>query len=268
MKKIFLAKRNALISSTDVSWGLYALFGALLVLFFRLLAPNLFWHAASPIFRVADLLAAESHMLLGSFNGTIKLVQENERLTNENVALMNENRMLLQKTIAIDALASQGIKAGIVARPPESPYDILTLAGGTKIGITSGMEAFGPGGVPLGIVTAVFADFSRVTLFSSPGMVTHGWIGHAALPLTIFGEGAGTFKASLSRSANIMVGDAVFVPGPGQLLIGNVARIDGDPSSPSVTLRIMPALNLFSLAWVVVRNTGIGAFVSATSTLP
>ena len=58
-----------------------------------------------------------------------------------------------------------GIIAGIVARPPASPYDTLVLSAGSEEGVTLGMEAFGAGGVPLGVVSSVLANFSRVTLF-------------------------------------------------------------------------------------------------------
>ncbi len=252
---------------------MYALVVALLALFFRLLAPNLFWHVFTPVFRGADILAAKSHSFINGFGHTAELALENERLTNENVALTNENQALLQEVTGQGALQrTSGILAGIVARPPESPYDTLTLAGGSKAGITVGQEAFGPGNVPLGVVSSVLADFSRVTLFSAPGMATHGWIGQAALPLTILGAGAGALQASLSRSAGAVVGDIIFVPGPGMLPIGSVVRIDSDPSMPGVTLRIQPTLNLFSLAWVELRTTGAKLFppplAEETSTLP
>ena len=113
----------------------------------------------------------------------------------------------------------------------------------------------------------MFSDFSRVTLFSAPGVITNGWVGAGNVPLIIKGAGAGVLNASVPRSAGIFVGDIVFVPGPGMLPVGVVMRADSDPASPSVTLRIMPTINLFSVAWVTMRDTGVKLF-SATSTLP
>lgn len=269
MKKTFLTKRNALLSSTDVSWGAYALIATVLVLLLRLLAPNFFWYVFAPVFRSADSLATESHRFFSSFGDTAKLALQNERLLNENTALANENQALLEKATSLSELldssvsspvsrenGASGILAGVVTRPPESPYDTLVLAGGTRVGIVLGMKAFGAGGVPIGRVSSVLTDFSRVTLFSSPGVKTAGWVGHARVPLTITGSGAGVMNASLARSTGVIVGDSVFAPGPGMLPIGRVTRIDSDPSSPSITLRIMPALNLFSIAWVLLRDTG------------
>jgi len=264
MKKTFLAKRNALLSSAGISGGVYALACAFAVLLLRLLAPNFFWHIATPIFKSADALTAKSHSFFNSFGDTAKLALKNEQLANENATLASENQALLQKVKDTSELPS-GILAGVVARPPESPYDTLILAAGKNAGVAVGMEAFGAGGVPLGVVSSVLADFSRVTLFSSPGTTIAGWVGRANLPLTIFGAGAGAMNATAARSAGIVVGDIVSGPGPGMLPIGTVVRVDSDPSSPSVTLRIQPARNLFSLSWVLLRDIGMALLISATS---
>ena len=280
MKKTFLTKRNALLTSAGVSWGAVALMLAVLMLLVRLLAPNLFWRVFTPVFHTADTVAAGSHALFSSFGNTANLVLENEKLQNENAALASENQTLLQKTADQGVLlgapaagknATAEILAGVVARPPESPYDTLVLAEGTSAGVAVGQEAFAGGGIPIGIVSSVISNFSRVTLFSSPGMTFTGWIGQAHTPVIIVGSGAGTMSASLARSAHVAVNDTVFGPGPGMLAIGSVVRIDSDPSSPSVTLRIRPVFNLFSVSWISLRDTGralIGAFSEATSTLP
>jgi cell shape-determining protein MreC len=276
MKKTFLTKRNALLSSADVSWGVLALAFVILVLGMRLFAPNFFWYVFTPVFRGADALSTDNHLFFSGFKNTAELSLQNEKLLDENTALALENQALLQKEAGLGDLAVggntlSGIFAGVVARPPESPYDTLVLAEGADAGIALGMEAFGAGGVPIGVVSSVLANFSRVTLFSSPGMRTSGWVGSTNMPLIIIGSGAGTMSASLARSANIAVGDVVFAPGPGMLPIGKIARIDSEPSSPSMMLHITPALNLFSISWVVMRDTGIpllGVFSQGTSTLP
>ncbi|OGG40424.1 hypothetical protein A2118_02820 [Candidatus Kaiserbacteria bacterium GWA2_50_9] len=252
-----------------MSWGGYALIFSIVALLVRLVAPDFFWQITAPAFRAADALAAQSHAFWASFNDVSELAIRNERLVEENAALINENQALREKEMAIDEFdVAKGILAAVVARPPESPYDTLVLAAGARARVALGQEAFGEGGVPIGIVTAVTTDFSRVTLFSAPGQLTHGWIGRESLPLRIFGSGAGTMNASLSRSAGIAVGDTVFAPGPGMLPIGSVVRIDSDPASPGATLRIVPKVNPFSLSWVQLRDVGAGVrdFSVATST--
>ncbi|MBU6490989.1 rod shape-determining protein MreC [Patescibacteria group bacterium] len=274
MRKIFSAKRNALLSLANFSWGTLALAFALCALLVRLVAPNLFWQVFAPTFRVADTFAGEIRFLSDSLGNAAALSLQNDNLAKENAALADENKTLLKKVNDVSALlgfsapqkGDPGILAGVLARPPESPYDTLVLAAGKSTGVVRGMEAYGAGGVPLGIVTDVLDDFSRATLFSAPGMLTYGWVGaHATIPVTITGAGAGTMNASVPRSAGIVVGDSVFVPGPGMLPIGSVTRVDSDPSSPSVTLRILPLLNPFSVTWVVIRNVGTSLVATSTS---
>ncbi len=276
MKKTFLAKRNALLSGRGVSSGVVALGVVLLILGFRLVAPNLFLHIVTPIFQFGDTLSADSHLFLSHFTTAATLTEANDRLASENATLASENRTLTKEIADITALLGAsntpkeipGLIAGVVVRPPVSPYDTLVLALGAKEGVTPNMEVFGPGDVPVGFISSVQNDFSRATLFSAPGTSVSGWVGSTSAPLTLTGIGAGAFQAVVPRVANIVVGDVVFVPGPGMKAIGTVARVDSDPLSPGVTLRIMPAVSPFSLSWVMLRATGAAPAVVATSTVP
>lgn len=259
MKRTFLAKRNAIFSPANISWGNVALAIAVFLLLLRLLAPNLFWTAFAPVFRASDALSLKSRAFFSVFGDKAKLALENEKLAGENAALALQNQSLIKKLENISGLVTLagGVVAGVVARPPQSAYDTLALSAGSADGVTIGMEVFGVGNVPLGVISSVSNNFSRAILFSAPGVTVNGWVGKNSLPLIIKGTGGGTMNASIARSANIVVGDTVFAPGPGMLPIGSVVRVDNEASSPSVTLRIMPALNLFSIAWVVVRDAGI-----------
>lgn len=274
MKKTYLARRNALLTTQGISWSIGALLFALAMFVLRFAAPVVFWHVFTPVFRVSDAIAEDTQAFFSHFNDAAKLTILVEKLTAENAALSVENQTLRQKNADIEALFAgaphprAGISAQVVARPPMSPYDRLVLGKGSVDGIVPGMEAFGPGAVPVGIVSAVMSDFSEVTLFSTGGIETNGWVGARSLPLTLIGAGAGAFKAAIARDANISVGDIVSVPGPGQLPLGSVARIDDNPLSSAVTLRIISAANPFSLTTVELRSTGISGMKFSTSTLP
>ena len=265
-----MLKRNALVTSASLSWGGVALIAVLLLLALRILAPNVFWLALAPAFGASDTLADASHAFVSSFADTAALALLNEDLLRRNDALVRENEALKEQLGSVVGLAEQprGIIAGVVARPPMSPYDTLVLAAGSNAGVTLGMNAFGEDNVPLGVVTSVLTDFSRITLFSAPGVTFYGSVGAARLPLTIRGAGAGALHASAPRSAGIRVGDTVFAPGPGNLPIGAVARIDSDPSVSSVTLRIVPAVNPFSVTWVELRENGSTLYAPFSTTTP
>ncbi len=259
MKRTYLAKRNAILSRENLSWGSGALAFALIMLVLRLVAPDAFVASVTPAIRLSQAMTAGSRTFFSSFADVAALSAKNENLMIQNVAFANENQMLMQKVADLTALfrevgaSAESIVAGVTLRPPESPYDTFLVNVGSNSGVTLGMGAFGPGGVPLGSVTEVAEKSARITLFSAPGMHTGGWVGTAKIPLALTGHGGGVLDAVVSRSAPIVVGDIVYVPGPGALPIGSVMRIDSDPTSPSVTLRIKNALNLFSVMWVELR---------------
>lgn len=275
MKKTFSARHNAFLLPRSVSRGIFVLIFVFLFLLLRLLAPNTFWKILTPFFSVSDSLAKQSHVFFAHFANASKLVVLNEKLQEENATLAIENKILTQKVTNLSLLFSSsvtksipGIQVSVIARPPESPYDTLLLAGGRNNGIALGNEVFAKSGMPIGSITSVLDEFSQATLFSASGVLTYGWVGRTAIPITIIGTGGGTLSATLARTAPVVVGDTVFVPGPGMLPVGSVVRIDSDPLSPGITLRIMPAHNLFSTSEVVVRAVSVAPSIFATSTAP
>lgn len=262
MKMTYLAKRNAILSRENISWGSGALAFAIIILLLRLIVPSAFAATVAPAFKLSNSVTAIGHEFFSVFGDTAKLSIKNEELVRQNSALSEENQALSTKLSDLAGLrgslsSANNIVAGIVARPPVSPYDTFLVSGGFDIGVTLGQEAFGPGGVPLGTVTEVSDTSARVTLFTAPGVTTSGWVGKTKVPLTLLGRGGGAFEAAASRSSAIAEGDTVYLPGPGALPAGTVLRIDSDQSSPSETLRIQSAINLFSITWIELRDTGI-----------
>lgn len=276
MKKTFLARRNALFTFTGLSWGSGLLALACLALVVRALAPNFFWQVTTPAFTTSRLLGDTAHAFFARFNDAAGLTIKNDQLAKDNTTLVSENLRLQQQVTDLGALVdahgslrvANGIFAEVVARPPQSAYDTLVLAQGTRSGVTRGMEVFGPSNVPIGIIDTTSGDYARVTLFSAPKLTTQGWVGITHAPVMIVGGGGGLLSATLPRAANVVEGDTVFIGGPGMLPVGTVARVDGEATSPSVTLRITPLVNIFSLSAVLVRESGLDAsgLFEATST--
>lgn len=230
----------------------------LLLVLVRLTAPNFFWRITSPILIGATNLSNANRAAVIGFRQSSNLSEENASLAADNVALQNENLALRTRLEGTESYRESSIVAGVVARPPVSAYDTLVLGLGTSGGVIVGMEAFGPGETPIGLVTQSSANFSRVQLFSAPNVETEGWAGDSKVPVTLRGVGGGAFTISVARAAGVQVGDSIFVPGPGMLPIGVVSSIYDDPSSTSVILNVVARVNIFSLGWVELRNSGMG----------
>lgn len=224
----------------------------------RVFLPGIVVTLATPLWKVSALASAGTASVSRAFQNSSVLAGEldtlkvqNNTLANENVALTQQVQGLQQLTGTSTAL-SGSITAGVLVRPPTSPYDTLIAGAGSVVGVKKGAYVYGAGDVPLGQVESVNNNSSRVVLFSTAGRATDGWLGQTHTPVTLMGLGAGAYSAQLPKGSLVSVGDFVYVSGPGALPIGNVARIDIDPSSPLMTVHIVPALNLFSIIWVLI----------------
>lgn len=263
MKTRYSLRRNALLSPSGVTAGAVVFVFVLALFAIRLLLPDFFLKIATPLFRAGDSITEKADSLMSGFVDAKKLRAENEHLMLQNAERSTENRTLSERVSDLEALIGKGaespsgIAAGVLARPPQAPYDTLVVNAGEDAGVTLGMEAFGRGGTPLGLVTSLTSSFARITLFSSSGTRTPGWVGKNRTALSILGAGGGTFTAQVSKSAAIGVGDGVYAPGPGALFFGTVTHVETDPASPSATLLITPVQNPFSITWVVLKDTGL-----------
>lgn len=230
----------------------------LIALALRFLAPGLLTSLAAPLWNAGGALTQKAGQVV-PHQSRAALVKERDGYAREAEAARNENAALTARVADLERLLggrterTPGILAGVLVRPPVSPYDVLVVDQGTTDGVRVGSHAFGPGGVPVGIVTEVNPRTSRVTLYSETGRVTEGWAGTARIPMKLTGTGAGGFDAEIPGTAGAVVGDQVYVPGPGALPIGSVVEIVTDPSSPSVELHIRPYVNPFSLTWVTIE---------------
>lgn len=232
----------------------------LLLLLLRLIAPGAFTSLATPFWHMGS-----------SFTGTVgntvsldtraSLQNDRDRLMRENDALKQQNATLAARATDLERLLGGraetpgGILAGVLARPPVSPYDLLVINRGSSAGIIPGATAFGPGGVPLGTVADVERNSARVSLYSTTGRVVDAWAGANRIPVQLTGTGAGGYDAEVPGTAGILVGDLIYVPGPGALPIGTVIEVVTNPSSPSVVLRIRSMVNPLSLTWITVASS-------------
>jgi len=199
----------------------------------RATMPSTLLTVAAPIFHAGDVLTASVQDATNSFGNVRTLAQERTHLLAQNDVLTRENGTLRARVQDLTALIGtttphvRGVVTNILTRPPESPYDTLVLGAGSHTSVAVGDYVLVQGGTPIGTIVNVSNGFSRAVLFSSPLATTTAWIGTKRIPLTLVGEGSGTFSARIPRQEKVSVGDKVFVPGPASMhLIGVVARID------------------------------------------
>lgn len=261
MKKQSFARRNALLSGGPGRAAAAVLFVAIIAVALRIALPGFFAAATAPFLRGTAAVGNAAGSVTAAFGNPAALSEELDAANAKNESLANENAALAAKVSDLAALlgsrsaATDGVLAGVLSRPPESPYDTLLIDRGAATGIVAGAKVYGPGGVAIGRVASVTNASARVALYSAPGTETPAWVGDARTPVTLTGEGSGAFRASADAGAGIAAGGLVYTAGPGAVPLGAVTRVDTDVSSPEVTLRIRAAANPFSLTWVTVASS-------------
>lgn len=250
--------RNSLLDSERGFAGIIVIGIIIVVLVVRFAFPGALTALMTPLWGTGTALTAAAGGASAYFGDRPSLVAERDRLTAENEALLQTNRMLdaraqdLERLLGSRTEAGSGILAGVLARPPVAPYDVLVIDQGSEDGVVIGAFVSGPGGVPVGTVEDALPGSSRVVLYSAPGRKTEGWAGDVRTPVTLEGIGGGIFRASIPRDAAVIVGDTVYVPGPGSIPVGSVTSVNLDPSSPRSSIEVRPYVNVFTLPWVTV----------------
>jgi cell shape-determining protein MreC len=144
--------------------------------------------------------------------------------------------------------------AAVLRRPPFALYDELILDGGADFGFAVGDKVYATGNVPVGFISDVLGDTSRVTLYSSPNQRYDVVIGSSHTPAFASGKGGGLYTAELPRIINIKEGDAVTIPSLDDAPLGIVNGILSDPTQAFETVLFSPPINLYELRWVLVET--------------
>ena len=148
--------------------------------------------------------------------------------------------------------SSPRILAGVIARPPYTPYDTFVLDKGSTDGIVVDAPVYYGAGHVLGYVYAVFPHLSYVTLFSSPGIESTVYVFDSRLFTTAYGEGGGVIHLSIPQGISLTKGSVVVLPSLDTGVLGTIDEIQSIPTEPEqhayVTLEVpMQSIRLVSV---------------------
>lgn len=260
MKKQSFRRRNSILGGYP--WlgpaSLALLILVLLVAVLRFFLPGALTVALSPVWGIGNALSAGVGNTTAFFGNSVALTEERDALMRENAALLARNATLAARAQDLERLLGSrtepvgGVVAGVLSRPPVSPYDVLIVDAGSEAGVRVGSRVDGAGGIPIGVVESVTRASARILLYSTPGHETESWVGETRMPVTLIGSGSGSMYAVVARDAGILAGDFVYVAGPGSLAVGTVVAVASDPSSPRSRIDIRPLINPFSVTWVTI----------------
>lgn len=218
--------------------------------------PAVFTTFARPFWR------AEFSIQSGSLKTPEQLLLQNEELKRQLEdasvrlatiqAIESENAEL--KTLMGRASTTPYILAAVLVRPPISAYDDLIIDAGRDHGFSTTSLVYTSGNIPIGKVSDVFDQTSKVILFSSIGQKFDVMIGPSHAPAVAIGRGGGQFQAEIPRGSHIVQGDTVTVSSLNGKPFGTVTSLISDPAQIFETVLFAPPVNIFNLRWVLVQK--------------
>ncbi len=224
-----------------------------------LLGAGIFWHSAleSALWTVIAPLQRARSGFDASDNQRLRaeLAAANALVADRN-ALYQEN-LELKVRLGRDAARSV-ILAGVLQRPPATPYDTLMVDAGAAEGVRAGDFVSAGGTARIGTVAEVYAHTSRVILFSAPGQ-TYDVLLHLSsttqtVPVSMQGQGSGSFIGQVPAGTPVRVGDSLVFPGIASALAGSVSSVNFDPKQSFATLYARLPVDLLSLRFVEIEK--------------
>lgn len=177
------------------------------------------WAVAHPLLAARDaLFGGESAALRAALAAQEAQLADRDALYAENVELKRLLNRAAGRSVTV---------AGIIQRPPGTPYDTLVIDAGRGEGILEGSLVSLGGSALVGSVTEVMPHAARVTLYSAAGAVHQGMlmIGGKAVPVSVEGQGGGSMRAQVPAGTGAAPGDVVVLPGVGLGLMAEVRYV-------------------------------------------
>jgi cell shape-determining protein MreC len=197
------------------------------------------------------------------FNSKKELFKENNFLIEENLSL--KSRMIDYEIIEKENLELKGILnrinknkefvlGNILTKPNRSIYDTAILDIGKSDGVEIGYMVYAYGDIPIGEITETHDNTSLLTLFSSPGIKTEGFINDVNASVELIGRGGGNFETVIPLKLTIENGTMIYLPGFSSGVIAKVIDIISSPSDPFKKIILDSPVNIENLKWVQVKT--------------
>lgn len=224
-----------------------------------LLSAGIFWHRelesalwalAAPLQRARiGFDASDNQRLRAELVSATARAADRDVLYQENLEL--KNRLGRSETTAV-------ILAGVLLRPPATPYDTLIVDAGVAEGVHPGDFVSAGGTMRIGTVGEAYSHTSRVTLFSAPGQTYDVLLRLASttqiVPVSMQGQGSGSFVGQVPAGTPVKVGDSLVFPGIASAFAGTVSSVLFDPKQSFITLYARLPVDLLSLQFVEIER--------------
>ena len=150
------------------------------------------------------------------------------------------------------------IVAGVIGRPPYTPYDTIVIDRGSDDGIVLHAPVFHAGGKAVGYIQSVFEHSSYIALFSSPHVEATVYIFGPDIFTTAYGEGGGIVRLSVPQGIVLEKGMPVVLPSLDSGVLGTISEIQSIKTEPEQHAYVTLSAPLQSMRLVSVGTQAIG----------
>jgi cell shape-determining protein MreC len=213
-----------------------------------------------PLYTVADYLRYSSGTVPSYLRDRTVLLEEKNALELELASqqgmattlahTLRENEEL---RALLNASSTGRIAAGVIARPPFTPYDTLVLDQGSESGIIAHAPVFHINGTAIGYVQSVSAHNALVTLLSAPSVRSTVYVFGPNLFAHAEGQGGGVVRISIPQGISVSLGDSVVLPSLNGGMLGTIDAVESTPTGPEQYAFVTLSTPLSSL-----RLVGVG----------
>ena len=236
-----------------------ALLLIILLLLWRGVFAGLLWRAATPVLEHNPLRAVsaalQSKAALSAENESLRAELASTSATLADRDLLYQENLELKARLGRDASVRTTL-AGILLRPPATPYDTLIIDAGSEDGVVKGALVSAGGTTLIGQIDAVYDTTARVVLFSAPGETYQALLmesaSHGTVPVAVEGQGGGSLKTEVPANTQAAIGDAVVFPGVAGGLQSFVVAVEQHSGESFETLYLRLPVNIESLRFVEV----------------
>lgn len=192
----------------------------------------------SPIWKLTGKASVYTAGLSSIFTDQAELERKNRELSRqleELSARVLDRNLLIEENLKLKEMLGRApsenvVLAGVLSRPPLTPYDTFILDAGSRETISLGDTVLFGGTVAIGYIDQVFTTTSRARLYSAPGEEIQVHIEGYDAQFTAIGRGGGNFEMKIPKEIDNILNKEVITTGIDQKVFGIIEYAELDPS--------------------------------------
>ncbi len=215
------------------------------------------FYIATPIWQIKNSITNSNFFQYFKFKQTLineKLVMEQKLFMAGNLIAINETLQAenenLKDLLGRKDINKKTVLAAVLVKPPQTPYDMLTVDIGSDQGIKVGDRVVANANVYIGEVTEVYPNMSKITLYSTPGQKLSVVLGNSSVSVEAVGIGGGNFNISIPKEVEVKEGDVIVIPSITANVFGIVEKINFKDKDSTQTVLFKSPVNISELSFV------------------